>query len=89
MPKNAGTGQSEETGHGRCERRVWYVVETLAIVTSGREIDGTETWETRLYVSSHGPRAKRLAHAIRKHRSIENCQHWTLDVIFGEDSRRQ
>jgi predicted transposase YbfD/YdcC len=104
----AGPGQdrheTEETGHGRCERRGCYVVEvprdhpqrrvwkdlrTLAIATSGRETGGTETWETRLYVSSHAPRAKQLARAIRKHWSIENCQHWTLDVLFGEDSRRQ
>jgi len=30
-----------------------------------------------------------LAAAIRKHRSIENTQHWSLDVTFGEDVRRQ
>ena len=96
--------ETEERGHGRYERRGCYVVEiprdhpqrrawkdlrTLAIVTSGREIGGTETWETRLYVSSHAPRAKPLARAIRKHWSIENSQHWSLDVMFGEDSRRQ
>ena len=71
------------------QRRVWKDLRTLAIVTSGREIDGEETWETRLYVTSHAPRAKPLARAIRKHWSIENSQHWSLDVMFGEDSRRQ
>jgi len=30
-----------------------------------------------------------LAAAIRKHWSIENTQHWSLDVTFGEDVRRQ
>jgi predicted transposase YbfD/YdcC len=48
-----------------------------------------ETWETRLYISSHKPKAQWLAAAIRKHWSIENTQHWSLDVTFGEDVRRQ
>jgi len=40
-------------------------------------------------VSSHAPRAKLLAQAIRRHWSIENSQHWVLDMCFGEDQRRQ
>lgn len=98
------TCQTTEKGHGRTEertcqvieipadhpqRQVWRDLRTLAIVTSCRTQDGVEAWETRLYVSSHSPRAKPLAHAIRKHWSIENSQHWTLDVMFGEDVRRQ
>ena len=96
--------QTTETGHGRVEertchvveipqdhpqRRVWKDLRTLVVVTSCRTHDQIETWETRLYVSSHAPRAKPLAYAIRKHWSIENSQHWVLDIAFGEDSRRQ
>jgi predicted transposase YbfD/YdcC len=98
------TYQTTETAHGRTDERTYHVLEiprdhpqravwrdlrTLAAVTSRRICQGKETWETRLYVSSHLPKAKPLANAIRRHWSIENSQHWVLDMCFGEDHRRQ
>jgi predicted transposase YbfD/YdcC len=98
------TYETDETGHGRRERRscdvleipaehpqcaAWKDLHTLVVVTSHREIGGHETSEVRYYVSSHGPQARRLAIAVRKHWGIENTQHWSLDVTFGEDTRRQ
>lgn len=93
-----------ETSHGRTNQRmyqaiaipakhrqcgIWKDLRTLVIATCCRTQEETESWETRLYVSSHRPRAKPLANAIRRHWSIENGQHWVLDVTFGEDVRRQ
>jgi predicted transposase YbfD/YdcC len=71
------------------QRGQWKDLRTLAVVTTCNLQDEKETWETRWYVTSHAPRAKALAHAIRKHWSIENSQHWVLDIAFAEDSRRQ
>jgi predicted transposase YbfD/YdcC len=98
------THETRTTGHGRQEERhcrvievpadhpqrsVWKDLCTLVVMTCCRIIAGVETWETRLYISSHGVRAKALSEAIRKHWGIENGQHWSLDIAFHEDSRRQ
>jgi predicted transposase YbfD/YdcC len=98
------THETRETGHGREEQRhcdvieipadhpqrsVWKDLCTLVVLTCCRIVAGVETWETRLYISSHGPKAKALSAAIRKHWGIENGQHWSLDVTFHEDARRQ
>jgi predicted transposase YbfD/YdcC len=96
--------ETTETAHGRTttrnvhvvevpkdqpQRRNWKDLRTLVVVTTCNVQEDKESWETRWYVSSHAPRAKALACAIRKHWSIENGQHWVLDIAFGEDTRRQ
>jgi predicted transposase YbfD/YdcC len=96
--------ESDERGHGRREQRFgkaieipkdhpqrtnWKDLKTLVVLTRGRTVGGHEAWETQLYISSAPANAKRLVSAIRRHWSIENSQHWVLDVVFGEDSRRQ
>lgn len=101
---NHATYETNEKGHGREEKRICHVIEipkdhpqrarwkdlrTLVILTCCRIIAGVESWETRQYLTSHGLNAKGLLNAIRKHWGIENTQHWSLDVTFGEDWRRQ
>ena len=100
----SSTVETLDRGHGREEfrsyevleipadhpqRAVWKDLRSLVVVTSCRTVDGEDPWETRKYVTSHAPEAKPLAKAIRRHWGIENTQHWTLDVTFGEDPRRQ
>ena len=74
---------------GYPQRSKWKDLRTLAVTVSRRAMKGEETWESRYYVSSLGPRAKPQAVAIRRHWAIENSQHYVLDVTFGEDWRRQ
>lgn len=51
-------------------------------------ITGNTTQETRFYISSCDHNAKKFNTLIRKHWSIENNLHWSLDVNFSEDSSR-
>ncbi|MCH7686259.1 MAG: hypothetical protein IH899_06220 [Planctomycetes bacterium] len=64
--------ETKEKGHGRIDERSCHVIaipqdhpqrerwkdlKTLAVTVSRRVIDEKETWASRLYVSSHAPRA--------------------------------
>jgi|SRR5579864_308229 len=96
--------ETNEKGHGRQEQRFYYstpVPESLRNSEAWRDIqsvgcaightlrEGRETGLVRYFISSLKPDAKRLGTAVRRHWSIENSQHWVLDIAFREDDRRQ
>lgn len=44
--------------------------------------------EERYYICSIQPLSELFALTVRRHWHIENCLHWTLDIVFKEDSLR-
>lgn len=92
--------ETVEKEHGRIETRRCYSVSTsdipkatewtdlnsVSMVERVREIKGEISTENHYYISSLLPHPKEIAAKIRDHWKIENTLHWTLDVIFKEDS---
>jgi predicted transposase YbfD/YdcC len=91
-------------GHGRQERRTYYVTALPASLQSfgdewkqltsiGQAInitfrEGREVADVRYFILSFPPQVKRFAAAVRGHWGIENSLHWTLDMTFREDESR-
>jgi predicted transposase YbfD/YdcC len=72
-------------------RRQWKKLSSVAVVKSIRRVLGKNkpTTTRRYYISSlAAPGGERIANLIRNHWSIENGQHWTLDMAFNEDQSR-
>jgi predicted transposase YbfD/YdcC len=91
---------TEEKGHGRFQKRYYYVcevpkdfvilnewpgLEALGLVISYTEREGKECMELRNYILSTPLTGTRFAAAVRGHWGIENNLHWQLDVTFRED----
>jgi len=66
----------------------WTGLKTIAKVISERtdKRSGKQTSQTRYYISSLPAKPKVIGKAVRSHWAIENNLHWTLDMIFKEDS---
>ena len=66
----------------------WAGLRSLVFVRAQRRIGAEISSETRLFISSCPPEAKRLLQYIRSHWEIENKLHWILDMAFREDESR-
>ena len=69
----------------------WPDLKSLIMIKSRREFkDGItkNTEDTRFYIASTSPNAKKTLTAVRQHWRIENQLHWTLDMTFREDESR-
>lgn len=90
-----------DLGHGRAEKRTVWLSENLTLidaavgwsglksvvcVESSRWLNEKQQHSKHFYISSlSGISAAQMGHYIRRHWSIENQQHWHLDVTFDED----
>jgi len=68
------------------ETEKWTDSHALIEVTREREIKGKKSQEIAYYMTSSKHDIAVLSRVIRNHWSIENSQHWILDVTLGEDS---
>jgi len=66
----------------------WTKLQSVVRVQSERYFKktGKTTKDIRYYISSLTANAKRLNEIVRQHWAVENNLHWSLDVIFKEDS---
>jgi predicted transposase YbfD/YdcC len=69
------------------QKKEWAGLKTVGVVESIREIGDKISIERRYYINSIEGLSK-FSEMVRAHWSIENQQHWVLDVQFGEDNNR-
>jgi len=66
----------------------WPALQSVTMVESTREINGSSTIERRYYISSLTADASMIGSSVRAHWGIENSLHWVLDIVFREDYAR-
>ena len=69
------------------DRKEWKKLTSIGYERKTIAKKGTEETriEERYYLCSIKPIAELFAIVVRRHWHIENCLHWTLDVVFKED----
>ena len=68
--------------------RRWPDVKTIGGIYRSRKIQGKLEESQEFFISSLPCRVRALSQHLREHWSIENSQHYVLDVTFTEDSSR-
>jgi predicted transposase YbfD/YdcC len=71
-----------------CELSAWTKLTTVIMMERHILREDKETNEKRFFLSSLACSAKDMIHKVRQHWSIENQQHYPLDVTFNEDASR-
>ena len=66
----------------------WRDLRSIGMVITERTSGDKTTVERRYYLNSIRSGAKRFGRAVRRHWSVENSLHWTLDIGFREDESR-
>jgi predicted transposase YbfD/YdcC len=99
-PDPAEAAATTETSHGRHEaRRAWVMpvpedwqerhkfdgLAAMARIDSLRRIGAEETTQTRYFALSRVLDPTETLRVVRAHWTIENNQHWLLDVALAED----
>ena len=100
IPEDIWTTETEK-GHGRIEKREvrtvtdiewlpgkekWVDLNTIVQYRCYRTKGGETTKTDRYYISNADLSAEEFYRCLRGHWSIENKLHWSLDVVFKEDS---
>lgn len=94
--------ETKERSHGRYEKRRAVVVpaprmaqkhrfpglRAVGMITRWRDADGKKAKTVHYYVMSDVLKPDEFLQAVRSHWSIENQQHWMLDVLMDEDRSR-
>ena len=73
---------------GLYKQEDWTDIQTIVIVERFRYLWNKTTHEVQFYLSSLPVDAQLNGRVIRQHWSIENQEHWVLDVTFNEERSR-
>ncbi|MDX1925456.1 MAG: ISAs1 family transposase [Pirellulaceae bacterium] len=66
----------------------WAGIKSIGAIHRTREVNGKLEESTETFISSREPKVRDIARRIREHWSVENQQHYILDVTFSEDASR-
>lgn len=78
----------EQLNLAGCDLTAWQGLNSLVMIESHTIRQGKTSWNKRWFLSSLKCSAKEALSKARQHWSIENQQHYPLDVVFHEDASR-